>query len=102
MRAALVTLVDVPFVSPATVAAVVAEYERTGALIVRPARGEEHGHPVLFDRSLFAELRGADPSQGAKTVVRAHPDAIINLDSSDDGAFADVDTRDDYENLVVR
>src|SRR6202008_4925097 len=64
--AALVTLVDVPLVSSATVRAVVARYRETHAPIVRPTSGDRHGHPLLIDRSLFAELRAADPESGAK------------------------------------
>ena len=69
VSAMLVTLVDLPLVLPATVRAVLEGYRRTAAPIVRPARGGRHGHPILFDRSLFDELRHADPELGAKPVV---------------------------------
>src|SRR5580698_10206934 len=72
VTAALLTLVDVPLVHARTVRAVIDHYQQTGAPIVRPVRGHEHGHPVLFDRSLFDEIRRADPVKGAKVVVRAH------------------------------
>ena len=61
LEAVLVTLVDVPLVSPETVRALMREWRATGAPIVRPAQGDRHGHPVLFDRRLFVELRAADP-----------------------------------------
>src|SRR5580765_3585020 len=51
--AVLVTLVDVPLVTTATVRAVIDRYRHTHAPIVRPVRGQDHGHPVLIDRSLF-------------------------------------------------
>src|ERR1700722_19460977 len=76
VTAALLTLVDVPLVHARTVRAVIDHYQRTGAPIVRPVRGHEHGHPVLIDRSLFAEIRRADPTSGAKVVVRAHASAL--------------------------
>src|SRR5436190_24308535 len=63
--AALVTLVDVPLVSVATVRAVVERYRRTRAPIVRPVAGGRHGHPVLIDRALFDQFRAADPALGA-------------------------------------
>ena len=100
-EAALVIPVDVPFVAPRTVAAVVEAFVRTGAPIVRPARGERHGHPVLFARRLFGELRRADPSRGAKSVVHAHAGETIDLHVEDEGAFVDVDTRDEYERIVL-
>lgn len=101
VRAALVTLVDVPFVTAATVRGVVGAYEATRAPIVRPARGTAHGHPVIFDATVFDELRRADPSAGAKAVVRAHAAEILNLECTDDGAFTDIDTRDEYESRVA-
>jgi molybdenum cofactor cytidylyltransferase len=100
-RAALVTLVDVPFVSVATVEAVARAYETTRAPIVRPARGVQHGHPVIFDASLFAELRAADPAAGAKAVVHAHAADILDVETEDDGAFVDIDTREEYAKRVM-
>lgn len=96
--ALLVTLVDVPLVTAATVRALLDRYRRTGAPIVRPARpaGPGHGHPVLFGRALFAALRRADPAAGAKPVVRAHEARAEDVVVDDPGAFTDVDTPEDY------
>jgi molybdenum cofactor cytidylyltransferase len=101
VRAALVTLVDVPFVAAATVRAVVGAYEASRRPIVRPARGTQHGHPVIFDASLFPELHRADPAGGAKTVVHAHAADIVHVEVQDEGAFVDIDTRDEYETRVL-
>lgn len=95
----LMTLVDVPMLSPATVEAVVNEWRRTGAPIVRPAIGTVHGHPVLFDRSLFDELRDAPLAGGAKAVVRRYEARIVNVVPPDDGCLRDIDTPDDYRAL---
>lgn len=97
--ATLVTLVDVPLVSAATVRAVIDCYRRTHAPVVRPTSGARHGHPLLIDRSLFPELRAADPSAGAKPVVRAHASPAGDIAIADEGAFIDIDTRADYERI---
>lgn len=96
----LLTLVDVPLVSSATVRAVLDRHRATGAPVVRPVRGREHGHPVFIDRSLFAALRGADRSRGAKPVVRAHVSAAGDVEVEDEGAFLDIDTPDEYQRIV--
>ena len=75
----LLTLVDVPLVTSSTVRAVVKRYRHTGASIVRPTRGDEHGHPVLIDRALFPVLRAADPSEGAKPVVRRRAPKVLMM-----------------------
>ena len=96
VRAMLVTLVDLPLIAPATVRAVLDTWRRTGAPLVRPGRGGKHGHPVVFDRALFRELRQADPVRGARPVVRAHAPNGVVVDVDDGGAFDDVDTPEDY------
>ena len=100
LEGVLMMLVDTPAVTPETVRTVVATWRKTRAPIVRPARGDEHGHPVIFDRAVFDELRSADPRVGAKAVVRAHADRIVNVPIDDLGAYADVDTPDDYARLT--
>lgn len=100
LEAAVVTLVDVPMVLPLTVAAVIAEWRRTRAPIVRPANGDRHGHPVIFDRSVFADLQSANPNVGAKAVFAIHKDRIVNVEVNDSGAFEDIDTPEDYEKVL--
>ena len=98
----LVTLVDVPLATRETVAAVIDTWRRTRAPIVRPAIGDRHGHPVLFDRRVFDELRRAPIAAGAKAVVRAHEDEIVNVEVSDEGCVVDIDTPFDYERYLKR
>ena len=100
LEAALVTLVDVPLVHASTVAAVIAAWRRTRAPITRPAHGSRHGHPVIFDRSVFADLRAAEPNTGAKAVFAIHRDRIVNVEVNDPGAFEDIDTPEDYEKIT--
>jgi len=100
IEAAVVTLVDVPLVRSSTVAEVIAAWRRTRAPIVRPAEGNRHGHPVIFDRSIFADLRSADPNTGAKAVFAIHRERIINVEVNDEGAFKDIDTPPDYNEVL--
>jgi molybdenum cofactor cytidylyltransferase len=95
----LVTLVDVPLVKVSTVTDVITAWRRTRAPIVRPAIGDRHGHPVIFDRAVLDELRQAPMDQGAKSVVRAHEDQILNVPVDDEGCLKDIDTPSEYESL---
>ena len=101
LEAALVSPVDVPLVHAATVSAVIEAWRRTRAPIVRPVDGARHGHPVIFDRSVFDDLRAADPNRGAKAVFAIHRDRIVNVEVNDPGAFEDIDTPEDYRKLGV-
>ena len=108
LEAVLVTLVDVPLVRPDSVAAIVHAWRQSRAPIVRPvdaatslrAGGQRHGHPVVFDRSVFDDLRRADPAVGAKAVFAAHASRRLDVSISDDGAFVDMDTPEDYRLLI--
>lgn len=101
VEAVMVTLVDLPLISTATVRAVIEAYRKSAsAPLVRPRRGHRYGHPAIFHRRLFEELRSADPSMGAKPVVHAHAAEEVNVDVADDGAFTDIDTPEDYERFI--
>jgi molybdenum cofactor cytidylyltransferase len=108
LEAALVMLVDVPLVRSSTVAAVIEAWRRTRAPIVRPIDpstalrpgGPRHGHPVMFDRSIFEDLRAADPAVGAKSVFATHRSRIVDVEVQDPGAFEDIDTPGDYEKIA--
>ncbi len=102
VTAVLVTLVDVPLVSADTVRRVVARYRESGAPVVRPVQGDRHGHPVLIARTLFDVIRHADPSGGAKPVIRAYVSDAGNVTVDDDGAFTDADTPEDYRKMTGR
>ena len=98
-EAVMMTLVDVPLVRVSTVTAAIEAWRRSRAPIVRPAIGDRHGHPVIFDRAVFEELRRAPLDEGAKSVVRAHEHEIANVAVDDEGCVRDVDTPRDYEAL---
>ena len=99
VTAILVTPVDAPLIEPATVAALLASWRSGGAPIVRATYRGRHGHPVIFARMVFEDLRHADPSLGARAVVRAYGDRVVDLDVNDPGVLGDVDTPEDYRAL---
>ena len=99
LDAMLMTLVDVPMVRSSTVRAVIDAWRRSRAPSVRPAIGDRHGHPVLFDRAVFDELRRAPLDEGAKAIVHAYADRLVNVPVDDEGCLIDVDTPEEYARL---
>jgi len=99
VSAALVTLIDVPLVSVNTVRVLLEHYRSDAPLIARPASRGRHGHPVIFHPDLFDEFRRADVKEGAKQVLRAHSNDILDVEVADEGAFTDIDTPEQYERL---
>lgn len=101
----MVAPVDHALIEPETVRLLL-EAHRTAQpapAVVRPAFAERHGHPVIFDRSLFGALRHASPEpEGARAVVRAQARDGVDVLVDDPGAFDDIDTPVDYERLTGR
>lgn len=89
--------VDHPWTSAATVARLVEDFRATRASVVRPLAADgTHGHPVVFGPKALALLRDADLAQGAKAVINALAHEVHHVPVDDHGAFADVDTLEDY------
>jgi molybdenum cofactor cytidylyltransferase len=101
VAAVAVTLVDVPLVRPATVAALLDAWRRSRAPIVRPAIGDRHGHPVIFDRVTFDALRTAPLEVGAKAVIAAYRAGVMDLPVDDPGTLRDIDTPAEYAALLA-
>lgn len=100
VEAMLVTLVDVPLVAGATVRRLLEAYRSTRKPIVRPVYRSRHGHPVIFDRSMFVALRHADPARGAKAVIHDNRERICDVPVDDEGCVTDIDTPEEYFNAT--
>lgn len=97
VEAMVMSPVDHPWTSAATVARLVEDFRATRAPVVRPLSADgTHGHPVVFGAATFGLLRRADLAQGAKVVINALAHEIRHVPIDDRGAYADVDTLEDY------
>lgn len=96
VHAVIVTPVDTPLIQPATVRALLTMFATRRPLIVRATYHGRHGHPVIFGRGVFDALRHADPSIGAKAVVRAQASGLVDIEVDDPGVLHDIDGPDDY------
>jgi molybdenum cofactor cytidylyltransferase len=93
--AALIHLTDHPTVKAETFASVVKAYRQSGKPIVIARHGGHRGHPVLFDRTMFAELLDAPEDQGARVVVNADASRVVYSEVDDPGILLDLDTPED-------
>jgi len=89
---AIVHLADHPIVRVESFRAVVDSFERTRKPIVIARSNGQRGHPVIFARSIFAELQNAPESEGARHVVNADASRIEYVDLDDPGINLDLDT----------
>jgi molybdenum cofactor cytidylyltransferase len=100
--AAVVTLVDVPLVSRATVARLVEVWARSGAPLVRPERAGRHGHPIVVARSVIDVLLDASHERTTRDVLTPFVGEALDVRVDDAFAFEDVDTPEEYARLLQR
>jgi molybdenum cofactor cytidylyltransferase len=99
---ALVLPVDHPDVSAETIDLLIDRFRETEAPILLPTHRGRRGHPVLFSRAVFEEIRRAPEAVGARQVVWDHQDDLLEVEVPDPGIGRDVDTPEDYRSFRER
>jgi len=99
IEAALLVLADQPGLTLEALQALVEAYRATRAPIVAPYYRGRRGNPVLFARSLFADLGQVEGDQGGRALLVRHEQEVVRVDLDDAAILLDVDTRQDYEGL---
>jgi molybdenum cofactor cytidylyltransferase len=99
---ALVHLGDHPLVRVETFQAIVDSYNRSGKPIVIARHDGHRGHPLIFDRAIFGELRSAPEEEGARYVVNADASRVAYVDRQDPGINLDLDTPSDLARAGLR
>jgi len=100
--AAMIVLADQPFVTPQTLNLLVDVYrDRKSAAVIPTYRGKR-GHPVIVDKSLFAEMLALRGDAGFRTIFAKHPDDVVTVAVEDAGIVTDIDTREDFDDLAPR
>jgi molybdenum cofactor cytidylyltransferase len=90
---ALVCLGDMPEIGPALIARLVAAFTpEKGKDIVVPVRGGRRGNPVLIGKRHFAAIKKLSGDIGARELIQARTEAVIEIEVGDDSAFVDLDT----------
>lgn len=96
-EAALVALADQPGVGAEIVDRLVARYRASRPPIVAPLYGDGvRGNPVLFDRSIFDELRAVTGDEGGRSVVARDPRRVVLVEFAE-AMPGDVDVPADLE-----
>lgn len=89
ITAALVLLADMPWIKLETITRIVSAYSENKVVI--PTFKNEWGHPILFSRYWFGSLEKLSGDRGAKPLLQANRNALIELQVNDDGIFRDID-----------
>ncbi len=81
----LLCLVDHPLITKALVGELIEEFYASGKPIVLPTYKGKRGHPVIFASRLYAELLAAPADKGARTVVWAHAEEVLEVPTIEEG-----------------
>ncbi|WP_245411948.1 nucleotidyltransferase family protein [Methylocella silvestris] len=105
---ALILLGDMPLVSAALIDRLIGAFEvRSGAslkppLAAVPLRDGARGNPALIGRELFPALSLLEGDRGARALIEAAGDRLIECPVEDDFSLIDIDTRDALERVAAR
>ena len=94
--AVAVFLADMPWISPASLDALLAQ--ATAERIVVPTYQDQPGHPVLFGRQFWPLLAKLSGDTGGRAVLKSQTQAVHYCPVDDPGILLDIDTQLSIEN----
>ncbi len=96
---AVILLGDMPLVSAALIDRLIAAFERGLAstqipLAAAPVHAGVRGNPVLVGRGLFPAITALEGDRGARALIDAAGERLVECAVDDDAALIDIDTQD--------
>jgi molybdenum cofactor cytidylyltransferase len=79
--------VDHPLISAKLVNKLIEAFDSRADRIVLPTFKGRRGHPVIFHASLYDELLGASVNVGARQVVWAHEEEVLEVPTEEEGVI---------------
>jgi molybdenum cofactor cytidylyltransferase len=90
---AIVGLGDMPQVSAALIDRLIGAFDPArGALAVVPTIDGKRGNPVVWSRRFFPDLMALEGDVGARHLIAAYAEAVVEVPVTDAAALIDVDT----------
>lgn len=90
---------DHPAVSPGTIELLARRADPARALV--PSHRSRRGHPALIGRDLLAAIAQIPPQEGLRHLWRMKPDALLEIPVEDRGVVQNIDTPEDYRQLIA-
>lgn len=94
---AMIVLGDMPGVTTSLVDRLLDAFENEGGdKITFPVdESRRQGNPVIWPRRFFADMSSITGDKGAKALIAANRDAVLEVTVDERAAFKDIDTRSD-------
>ncbi len=94
--AIMIFLGDQPLIGREVINRLVDEFVRGSHGIVAPVYNRKRGHPVIFAAKYRAELARLEGDIGARGVIEAHPEDVLEVEASSASIITDIDNESDY------
>lgn len=101
-RAFFLLPADIPAVRPATLAAILSEFNRSPAPVVYPVFDGERGHPPLISTRIAPAILDYAGGGGLRQCLCLFDGEAMDVPVCDRGILMDADTPADYERIVAR
>jgi molybdenum cofactor cytidylyltransferase len=89
----LVCLGDMPLLGTGEIERLIAAFNPTeGRAIIVPTRRGKRGNPVLWARRFFPEMQEIAGDVGARHLIGAYPEAVVEIEMDGEGVVLDIDT----------
>lgn len=100
VTAFFVALGDMPMIPVHAYRTLTEGYRKKPGYIYVPTYEGHRGHPVLVPRRLVTDTPPPDTDQGLRSVLRQHPELVIEVPVPYQGVCIDLDTPDEYRRYV--
>ncbi len=101
-QAVMFLTADQPFLSCEVIDRIITRYQQNLSPIVVPFFMDTPGSPVIFDRSMFSELRELKGEAGGRVLIERYPAMVDAVVLENDLPLLDIDTLDDYKALAQK
>ncbi len=99
-KGVLVSLADMPKVTPALVQTLAGIYQRKSADMVVPTYRGQTGHPVIFREPRYRQaIKNIRGDKGLRDIIRSNKGKIVYVPWPDDAVVTDVDTTSDLNRI---
>jgi CTP:molybdopterin cytidylyltransferase MocA len=95
----LICLSDHALTSPETIRALIERYREDPRKIIFPVYNGKKGHPTLLPKSAAEEIFSV---KTLRDIIKKDPGRTRRIDVADEGVILDMDTEEDYQNILKK
>ena len=103
VEAVMILPADVALIDSQSINRVIEEYRRSRNKIVIASHQQQSGHPILIDKTLFAEVSEiGEDTQGLKAMINRHRAEIKYVEVGTETVLVDIDTKEEFDKCFRR